>query len=105
MGVGKRFYRHFVHCRERARERYGLDLTLFDYRWLCGQIERADSANTRFMVRQTFERSIWLLRVNGIWCVVAWSEQYRNILSFLPITSEFDDNTGAPLLTVFRKAR
>lgn len=82
--------RAFFHCQLRAWQRYGLVLTLADYRRLNYQILCRDPAAARLIVRQR-GGAIWLALLHETWCVVAWSDGPGRVTTFLPVDAQFDD--------------
>lgn len=82
--------RFFHHCELRALQRYSVELTLAEYRWLCQQIRRRNQAVARLIVRQR-GGSVWLVLLRGQWCVVAWVNRVDLIATFLPLDAQFDD--------------
>jgi len=72
-----------LHAMKRARERYGLDLSM-------PMVERVE-----FRIRQNHEclflekssntRSLWLMRVEGVMCVVVYNNAQKCLSTFLPI--------------------
>lgn len=70
------------HAIQRAKERYGLDLTQADLRVICSAIRENRDA---MLIRRAQEgRQVWGVKVQGHWAVVVYIPLTNTIATFLP---------------------
>lgn len=74
-------YAQRVHAKNRLKERYGIEINRHDYIALCSMIQNNHGI---FMVRQSRNRSIWVLRFQQKWLAVVYDKERKQIASFLP---------------------
>lgn len=86
---------HYPHAATRARERYGVVLTRWDYHVLCAQVRDADPRRARRIARLEGDRAAWLVRHGETWLVAL--VRGGSIRTFLPLETEFPDDTPPPL--------
>lgn len=70
------------HATTRARERYGLELTLADLQAVADQIR--DKRDAVFMRRGHNGSEVWGVKVQGIWTRAVLSPDTGKIITFLP---------------------
>lgn len=73
------------HARQRARERYGLELTDQDIERIGAEIELGRLGCAEFIENQGGYRSLWLVGLNGKDAVVAYNERTHRVATFLPL--------------------
>lgn len=80
----------FLHSRERARTRYGVELSWFDYMVLCNQIWSRDERRARLIQPLVGGSEAWLVLHHTTWMVAIYKE--RVIVTFLPLHQQFGDD-------------
>lgn len=69
------------HALERARERYGIELTSVEYLALCTRL----AAREGLLVADQGEgREVWCIPFNGRWLVAVFDQRPARIVTFLP---------------------
>ena len=72
------------HAIMRASERYSLNLSMADIERLELRI-RLQGGDAFFLDRSSRKRSIWLVRVEGVNCVVVYNNAQKCLSTFLPV--------------------
>lgn len=74
------------HAIDRARERYGLELTNEDLRAVALQIVNKRDA---VLVRRGYDGAqVWAVKVQGVWASVVYIPLTRKIATFLPMVAK-----------------
>ncbi len=71
------------HARQRALERYGLDLTDDDLEVLVRRVQAG--TDVTLFDKQSHRVTTWIMNVRGITCRVVYDKTRKTIVSFLPL--------------------
>jgi len=72
------YYRH--HAIQRARERYGVELSLMDYELLNLSIMRAEA---KYIGRLSGRRRLWLVRHGRVYMKALYDKVHHQIITFI----------------------
>ncbi len=82
-----------LHAITQCRSRYGIDLSVGQYLWLCDEVWAcgygAGSAHAERAGHRGDKR--YLVTVRGCWVLAAWSEVTMQIATFLPSSCRLVD--------------
>ncbi len=76
----------YKHAIQRAKERYGLTLTIRDCVAIARQIQHGQNDHTVWLgklpARGKGARSVFRIHYNGVWLIAIYSNRLKNVLTF-----------------------
>ena len=88
------FKEKLLHTANRAKERYGIDLTIEQYLKLCNTIKNSRKF-AKFIRTETTLRQIWKVKLLDTWMLVCYDKPNDVIITLLPKDYLDEDDSGS----------
>jgi hypothetical protein len=85
----------YDHTRRRCLERYGVDMSAWEWRVLTQQIKRRDHRRARLVCERDRRQSFWLVLHRARWILALYDRAHGVIATVYPLHTQFEN--GQPV--------